>query len=85
MEPTGLSWPLAKGEGGVKAPFDCMYAIYLKHPNHGTKVAISEAEADHDEGFGWVRYNPAEPEDLDDETPVNSFVVKRRGRPPKQG
>ena len=30
--------------------------IYLKHPNHGTKVAISSMEADLDEQNGWTRY-----------------------------
>jgi hypothetical protein len=34
--------------------------IYLKHPVHGTKVAISDAEAAYDEQNGWVRYNPDE-------------------------
>lgn len=32
--------------------------IYLKHPTHGTKVAISDGEAAYDEGFGWVQYDP---------------------------
>jgi hypothetical protein len=32
--------------------------IYLKHPVHGTKVAIAELEAKYDERNGWVRYNP---------------------------
>ena len=30
--------------------------IYLKHPDHGTKVAISSMEADLDEQNGWTRY-----------------------------
>jgi len=32
--------------------------IYLSHPVHGTKVAISEVEAVEDENNGWSRYNP---------------------------
>jgi hypothetical protein len=32
--------------------------IYLKHPRHGTKVAIAEAEAVADEKTGWVRFDP---------------------------
>ena len=30
--------------------------IYLKHPQHGTKVAISEDEASADEKNGWERF-----------------------------
>ena len=32
--------------------------IYLRHPRHGSKVAIAEAEAVADEKNGWVRYDP---------------------------
>jgi len=35
--------------------------IYLKHPQHGTKVAIYKQEAAYDEKSGWVRYNPDTP------------------------
>jgi hypothetical protein len=38
-----------------------MAVIYLAHPQHGSKVAISEEEAFYDEDFGWERYNPEEP------------------------
>lgn len=31
--------------------------IYLRHPAHGTKVAIAEDEAAADEKNGWVREN----------------------------
>lgn len=34
--------------------------IYLKHPVHGTKVACSDIEADHDKRNGWSEYNPDE-------------------------
>ena len=33
-----------------------MSVIYLTHPTHGAKVAIDEAEAQHDEANGWVRF-----------------------------
>jgi hypothetical protein len=49
--------------------------IYLKHPVHGTKVAIMEAEAVADEENGWVRYTPGV-----QATPVNELEVKRRRR-----
>jgi hypothetical protein len=48
--------------------------IYLKHPVHGTKVAISDAEAAYDEQNGWVRYNPNETEVVS----VNALEVKRK-------
>lgn len=51
--------------------------IYLKHPVHGTKVAIMEAEAEHDEQNGWTRYNPDTPS-IETEEAVNTLVVKRR-------
>jgi hypothetical protein len=31
--------------------------IYLRHPNHGTKVAVSEMEAAYDESNGWRRFS----------------------------
>lgn len=54
--------------------------IYLRHPTHGTKVAISEEEAIFDESHGWVRYDPAT-----GVTPAaqNEFVARRRGRRPQ--
>ena len=33
-----------------------MAVIYMKHKQHGTKVAISEDEAKNDEKNGWERY-----------------------------
>ena len=36
-----------------------MPLIYLKHPEHGCKVANIEAEATYDETNGWVRYDPS--------------------------
>ena len=59
--------------------------IYMKHPVHGNKIATLEMEAAFDEEHGWVRYNPEEPEELEEEqtVTVNQLQVKRRGRPPK--
>lgn len=59
--------------------------IYLKHPIHGTKVAIMEAEAAFDEEHGWVRYNLEDNKESAESSPivVNELQVKRRGRPPK--
>ena len=41
-----------------------MTTIYLEHPQHGTKVATSDLEADFDEQNGWTRYT------IDTPTPV---------------
>ncbi len=49
--------------------------IYLTHPVHGAKVAISDAEAEYDEQSGWTRYNPDAPEDA---APVNALGTKRK-------
>jgi hypothetical protein len=53
--------------------------IYLKHPQHGTKIAMMEMEAEFDEQNGWVRYT----DDTSSEeelvaAPVNTLEVKRR-------
>lgn len=51
--------------------------IYLRHPEHGTKVATLEDEAIFDESNGWLRYDPAT-----GSTPAapNELVARRRGR-----
>jgi len=56
--------------------------IYLRHPVHGTKVAIYEAEAIYDETHGWSRYTPGETPSSDLSEPVNELVPRRRGRRP---
>lgn len=71
-----------------------MSVIYMRHPVHGAKVAISEHEANYDEMHGWERYDPttpAEAADVDEEDEdeaeakpveaVNEMAApKRRGR-----
>ena len=34
-----------------------MAVIYLKHPDHGVKVACLELEAEADEENGWIRFD----------------------------
>jgi len=49
--------------------------IYMKHPDHGEKIATLELEAEYDEKNGWARYTPGEepaPE------PVNELRPRRR-------
>jgi len=61
-----------------------MAVIYMTHPVHGAKVAISEQEAIFDEMNGWSVYNPDTPDeaDEDDSSVVNEMAApKRRGRP----
>jgi hypothetical protein len=68
-----------------------MSVIYLRHPQHGAKVAISEHEAIQDEMYGWERFTldevePAQhPLDHDgDGRPGGSLPgensMRRRGR-----
>ena len=59
-----------------------MAVIYLRHPAHGAKVAISESEAIYDEMNGWMRYDPTTPvATADVDEPVNEMAEhKRRGR-----
>jgi len=52
--------------------------IYMRHPVHGSKVAIAEAEAEADEKDGWERYDAGALL-----TPVNE-LAKPRGRPRKE-
>ena len=57
--------------------------IYMRHPQHGTKVAIFDLEADADEKNGWVRYTLDTPLIVEEAALVaNTLEVKRRrGRP----
>lgn len=48
-----------------------MAVIYLQHFIHGTKVAVSDLEAEADEKNGWVRFEL--PENVQ---PVTSESVK---------
>ena len=58
-----------------------MALIYLQHPTHGVKIANMEAEAIHDEEYGWVRYNPAAPTPQPDMVGgVNGLAQRRRPR-----
>jgi hypothetical protein len=67
-----------------------MSVIYLRHPIHGAKVAISEEEANNDAVYGWERFDIAslnlDVEDDEDETEtddldsVNEMVAPKRGR-----
>jgi hypothetical protein len=53
--------------------------IYLRHPTHGNKVAILEAEAEADEKNGWERYEIG----VELPEPVNE-LAKPRGRPRRE-
>ena len=65
-----------------------MSVIYLVHPQHGAKVAISDHEAEYDEMHGWMRYDLDTPDTADEDaalTPINEMAEpKRRGRPRAQ-
>ena len=50
--------------------------IYLKHPKHGSKVAIADEEANEDIKNGWVRYTLGAPEP--EAEPVNELKRRRK-------
>ena len=59
-----------------------MAVIYMIHPAHGAKVAISEQEAIYDEMHGWERYDPTTPEPAVAVEIINEMAEpRRRGRP----
>jgi len=47
-----------------------MAHIYLRHPKHGEKVAISWVEARDDMEHGWEEFDPSSPDDS--ESPVSA-------------
>lgn len=63
--------------------------IYLKHPVHGSKVACSEFEAEHDKAIGWEVYDPTAPVSKPAPVEIPSFLApvpeapKRKGGRPK--
>jgi len=62
-----------------------MSVIYMVHPTHGAKVAISDAEAIFDAMDGWERYDvitsSVVTDDDDEDEIVNEMATpKRRGR-----
>jgi hypothetical protein len=79
--------------GGLRAghTFEVfMSVIYLRHPIHGAKVAISEEEANNDAVYGWERFdiaslnlneevneNETETDEVDS---VNEMATPKRGR-----
>jgi len=61
-----------------------MSVIYMVHPTHGAKVAISDAEAILDAMDGWERYevitSSVVTDDDEDEIVNEMATPKRRGR-----
>jgi hypothetical protein len=55
--------------------------IYLRHPVHGLKIAISDVEAAMDYEHGWEEYDPLEPAARQDEpvaSPEPNQLKRRR-------
>ena len=53
--------------------------IMLVHPVHGSKIALSEGEVEHDAKFGWTRYHAPTPVVKPTEAaPVEEAPVKRK-------
>lgn len=75
-----------------------MAVIYLRHPVHGAKVAISDMEVENDLQNGWEEFDPTEPVIdpapeadvvVEDVAPIEALVVnelqpRRRGRRPRE-
>lgn len=64
-----------------------MANIYLRHPRHGEKVAISWLEVQEDIQHGWEEFDPSNPDDsespasaemLASETSGNALRARRR-------
>jgi hypothetical protein len=47
--------------------------IYLRHPRHGQKVAISNLEAKEDMDNGWEEFDPSDTDDS--ESPASSEMA----------
>jgi hypothetical protein len=47
--------------------------IYLRHPKHGEKIAISNIEAREDMENGWEEFDPTDSDDS--ESPVSSEMA----------
>lgn len=58
--------------------------IYLRHPKHGTKVAISDGEALEDEKNGWERYSLEKVEEKPEEVTVPNVLSEKRKYQRKQ-
>lgn len=58
-----------------------MSVIYLRNPEGGEKVAISEEEAKYDEGLGWVRFTPEAAAPAADEEDAPAPTRRRRAAP----
>ena len=57
--------------------------IYLKHPQHGVKIASLDLEAEHDEQHGWERFDPdtlSAPQAAPVTQEVTNQLPRRRGR-----
>jgi len=50
-----------------------MSNIYLRHPRHGEKIAISWLEAREDMEQGWEEFDPSDPDEL--ESPASSDMA----------
>lgn len=63
-----------------------MAVIYLKHPEHGTKVAISDLEAIADMRNGWKIFDPDESPHTEEpgKQAEEGNALVRRGRKPKE-
>jgi len=56
-----------------------MSNIYLRHPTHGAKVAISWNEAQEDLAHGWEEFDPSNPDDSESPASVEEPASETSG------
>jgi hypothetical protein len=57
-----------------------MAITYLRHPQHGTKVASMEAEVEHDYKHGWEEYDPNAQEVIEEISVIENALAPRSRR-----
>jgi hypothetical protein len=57
-----------------------MAITYLRHPQHGTKVASMEAEVEHDYKHGWEEFDPNEARVIEEAPVVENALAPRSRR-----
>lgn len=61
-----------------------MPVIYLRHPKHGAKVAISWLEAQNDFEHGWEEFDPTERSNIENDSPPAPVVLSDAPAPAQE-
>ena len=84
MAQTGVLGNTIGGFGSLSNYKETMSLIYLRHPQHGEKIASMELEAENDEQNGWTRYTidtPTETVEVVEEQPESVVEVVNTLKP----